>query len=53
LDTSKSTPDAYKRARGILKDFFQELKNKEEVKNNKILRNMVASYEEETIEWIE
>lgn len=53
LDTSKTTPDAYKRARGILKDFFQELKNKDEVKDNKILKNMVNFYEEEALEWIE
>jgi len=53
LDTSKTTPDAQKRARGILKDFFQELKHREDVKNSKILKKMVESYEEEALEWIE
>ena len=53
LDTSKYTPDAQKRARGILKDFFQELKKREDVKSDKVLKRMVENYEEEALEWIE
>ena len=53
LDTSKTTPDAQKRARGILKDMFQELKKQENVKNDKNLLKMVESYEDEAVEWIE
>ncbi len=53
LDTSKSTPDAQKRARGILKDMFQEIKKLPEVQENKKLQKMVQSYEDEAVEWIE
>ena len=53
LDTSKTRPDAKKIARGQVKDFFQEIKQKEEVKNNKDLKKMVEDYEEEVVEYVE
>jgi len=53
LDTSKTRPDAKKVARGIVKDFFQEMKNLEEVKNNKDLKRMVEDYEEEVVEYVD
>ena len=53
LDTSKTHPDSLAIARGQLKDMFQEIKNREDVKNDKILSKMVQSYEEEALEWLE
>ena len=53
LDTSKARPDAKKITRGQVKDFFQEIKEKDSVKNNKNIKKMVEDYEEEVIEYIE
>ncbi len=53
LDTSKSHPDSLAIARWTLKDMFQELKNREDIKNDKILSRMIQSYEEEALEWLE
>ncbi len=53
LDTSKSYPDSLAISRGQLKDMFQELKNREDIKENKTLYKMIQSYEEEALEWLE